>query len=146
MVVRRPLPPSPPDSVTSSRRLKAKINLHASMPRWRPYCPSIVGSRCLSPSGIVLGVKVLDGVAMWWCSGIVAGQDGISTSTFRVLNAKKFGLVCNFYFPLGPWSNCYATSQWKLLGPYQAIPAKIKTCEVAMRASMDRSSYLYELN
>jgi hypothetical protein len=98
MVERRLLPHFSSASVLSSRRLKMKTNLQAAMPRWRPLRSSAVGSRCLAPSGSVPGGDVLGCAATRQCGGEGAGLDGFFRSTFRVLSAKRSGLVVTFHF------------------------------------------------
>lgn len=109
MVKGRPLPPSSSATVLSGRRLKAKNNLQAAMPRWRPLCSGTVSSRCFAPSGSIPGGGAFGCAVVLRRGGEGAGPDGVSRSRSRVLC-----LYCQDLFVIstfnGPSCICCATA------------------------------------
>jgi hypothetical protein len=94
-VVRQPLPTSSSVTVPSGRRSQVINYLQLR----RPLCISAVGSRRLTPSGIIPGVKRLDCAAMRRSGGSGVGLDCFCFPSFRVLGAKSLDwFVISFSF------------------------------------------------
>lgn len=109
MVERRPLPPLSVASVSSSRRLKALINLRAAMPRRRPLCSSTACSRCTVPSGEVPGDDVVGRAVVLRRGDKGAGPDCVLHVRSGVLCAKRRDLCVIYYLYLVLHVICIST-------------------------------------
>jgi hypothetical protein len=94
----RPLPPSSSVMFLPGRRLQVNNCLQAYLPRRRPLCISAVGSRRLTPSGIVPGGDQLGCAAMRRSSGSGTGSDCFCNLSVRILCAKSLDWFVLFLF------------------------------------------------